>query len=140
MNTDILKDLEDIVNKGLENIAFPLVKGKSIRIKNYIVRESKVGFLIYDIKENTQIAKTNFKSSAIAISKTLASGNDKNLYKILDCDRNLTKHINDAVFFKNVIKKTNDKFVKESRKTRLDISIAKSINIKNEIDSFIFDN
>ena len=140
MNTDILKDLEDIVNKGLENTAFPLVKGKSIRIKNYIVRQSKVGYLVYNTKENKQVAKTNFKSSAIAIAKTLASGNDKNLYKLLDCDKNLTKHVNDAVFFKNIIKKTNNNFVRESRKIRLDISIAKSINIKNEIDSFIFDN
>lgn len=140
MNTDILKDLEDIVNKGLENSAFPLVKGKSIRIKNYIIRQSKAGFLVYEIKGNTQVAKTNFKSSAIAIAKTLASGNNRHLYKLLDYDRNLTKHINDAVFFKNTIKKTKNEFIKESRKIRLDISIAKSINIKNEIDSFIFDN
>ena len=74
MTTNIINDLEEIVNKGLEDSAIPYKKGNSIRIKHIVVRKSPKGYLIYDAKENRQVVRTFFKSSAIAIAKNLAQG------------------------------------------------------------------
>ena len=72
ISDNLLSDLEEIVDKGLEDSAIPYAKGNSIRIKQYVIRKSKVGYLIYDSSTNKQIHRTQFKSVAIAIAKNLA--------------------------------------------------------------------
>ena len=137
-NETLARDFENIVNKGLETSLLPMVRGNSIRIKNYIVRYNvKKGYLIYDTANNTQIARTQFKPSAVAIAKTLAAG--KNVVStILSYDTELSKHHNDALFYKNVLNNTNDDFIKQVRKVRIDISLEKSRLIRKKIDKFIF--
>ena len=139
MITDtLIKELEDIVNRGLEGSAMPSVKGRSIRIKNHVIRESSKGYLIYDIEANSQVAKTQFKSSAVAIAKNLAQG--KNVTKqVMLYDRDLNKHYNDAIFYRNVIKNSTDKSNREIRKIRLELALEETVRIRNRIDSFIFD-
>jgi hypothetical protein len=140
MITDsLIKELEELVNKGLENSLIPHVKGRSIRIKNYVIRESSKGYLIYDILENRQAARTQFKSSAVAIAKNLAQGKDV-INQVMVYDRELTKHYNDAVFYRNIIQKTENVSSKEVRKIRLDITLEETARVRNRIDSFIFDN
>lgn len=140
MITDsLIKELEELVNKGLENSLIPHVKGRSIRIKNYVIRESSKGYLIYDILENRQAARTQFKSSAVAIAKNLAQGKDV-INQVMIYDRELTKHYNDAVFYRNIIQKTENVSSKEVRKIRLDITLEETARVRNRIDSFIFDN
>jgi hypothetical protein len=140
MITDsLIRELEEIVNKGLENSLIPHVKGRSIRIKNYVIRESSKGYLIYDILENRQAARTQFKSSAVAIAKNLAQGKDV-INQVMVYDRELTKHYNDAVFYRNIIQKTENVSSKEVRKIRLDITLEETARVRNRIDSFIFDN
>ena len=68
ISENLLIDLEEIVNEGLKDSSIPYAKGNSIRIKQYIVRKSKVGYLVYDSSANKQIHKTQFKSVAIAIA------------------------------------------------------------------------
>lgn len=139
MNTDVLaRELESIVNKGLEDSPIPYAKGNSIRIKNIVIRHNdRKGYLIYDIETNKQVARTQFKSTAIAIAKNLASG--KNVVKeVLEYDINLTKHYNDALFYRHVIKKTTDPIIRETRSTRLELSIARSKLIREKIDKIIF--
>lgn len=140
MITDsLIRELEEIVNKGLENSLIPHVKGRSIRIKNYVIRESSKGYLIYDILENRQAARTQFKSSAVAIAKNLAQGKNV-INQVMVYDRELTKHYNDAVFYRNIIQKTENVSSKEVRKIRLDITLEETARVRNRIDSFIFDN
>lgn len=137
MTTNIINDLEEIVNKGLEDSAIPYKKGNSIRIKHIVVRKSPKGYLIYDAKENRQIVRTFFKSSAIAIAKNLAQG--KNIVdKLKVYDDLMLKHYNDAVFYKNAIKTCKDEFTREIRETRLDISIEESRKLRNQLDHYIF--
>lgn len=139
MSTDTLvKDFENIVNKGLETSFLPMVRGNTIRIKNYIVRyNNKKGYLIYDTVVNTQVARTQFKSSAVAIAKTLADGRDA-ISTILSYDTELTKHYNDAVFYKNIIQKSDDTFVKDIRQVRFDMSLEQTRLIRKKIDKYIF--
>lgn len=137
MTTNIINDLEEIVNKGLEDSAIPYKKGNSIRIKHIVVRKSPKGYLIYDAKENRQVVRTFFKSSAIAIAKNLAQG--KNIIdKLKVYDDLMLKHYNDAVFYKNSIKRCKDEFTREIRETRLDIALHESRKLRNQLDHYIF--
>ena len=102
ISNNLLSDLEEIVDKGLEDASIPYAKGNSIRIKQYIIRKSKVGYLVYDSSTNKQVHMTQFKSVAIAIAKNLAERRNR-IDKILEIEGNLAKHYNDAVFYKNMI-------------------------------------
>lgn len=133
----ILNQLEEIVNRGVDAVYFPVVNKNSIRIKHMMVRKSKKGYLVIDAKEGEQVAYTTFKSTALAIAKTQAKGlNRKD--KLLELEHQMAKHYYDAVFYENIINKTTDEFVKETRETRLEIAVAKSEDIRQQIDYFIF--
>ena len=136
-SNNLLSDLEEIVNEGLKDSSIPYAKGNSIRIKQYIVRKSKVGYLVYDSSKNKQIHKTQFKSVAIAIAKNLAERRNR-IDKILEIENNLAKHYNDAVFYKNIIKKTTCDVTKTSRETRLEISLVEAQRIRNKLDQYIY--
>lgn len=137
MKTDIIKDLEEIIDNGLEHVVLPYRRGNSIRLKNYIIRKSPNGYLIYDCETNKQVTRTFFKSSAIAIVKNLVEGKDITT-KALKLDRELLKHYNDAVFYKQTIKTSADRLVKEVRKARLGVTIDQSRYIRQQLDDFIF--
>jgi hypothetical protein len=132
MNEKILKELEDIVNRGLADSYFPLVTKNSIRIKHMLVRKSKSGYLVIDTKEGKQIAFTEFKSTALALAKTIAKGL-KGIDEILNLE-----HYHDAMFYENTINKTKDNFVRETRKVRLDIALEETQRVRKKIDYFIF--
>lgn len=133
----ILKDLEDIVNKGLEDVNIPYSKGNSIRIGHIVIRISPKGYLIYDVKDNRQVARTHFKSTAIAIAKNLAQG--KNITdKIMEFDYLMLKHYNDAVFYKHSMRKSKDPFKIQVRRTRLDVAIHESRRVRHLLDQYIF--
>ena len=133
----LLNDLEEIVNRGLEDSAIPHQRGNSIRIKHVIIRKSPKGYLIYDAKENKQIVRTAFKSSAIAIAKNLAQGNDIT-DKLMAYDNAMLKHYNDAVFYKHSMKKSKDESSKQIRATRLDVSMQESYRLRSQLDHYIF--
>ena len=57
---------------------------------------------------------------------------------MLKLDSTIQKHVNDARFYKNIIKKSNDDFVISSRSIRYDIAIAESQGAKDKLDKFIF--
>ena len=137
ISDNLLSDLEEIVDKGLEDSAIPYAKGNSIRIKQYIVRKSKVGYLVYDSSTNKQIHRTQFKSVAIAIAKNLAERRNR-IDQILDIENNLAKHYNDAIFYKNTIKKTKCQATRLTRETRLQISLVEAQKMRDKLDTFIF--
>ena len=138
MNSEkLLIDLEEIVNKGLEDVTIPYAKGNSIRIKHIVIRTSPKGYLIYDSKENCQITRVHFKTTAIAIANSLANG--RNITeKIVEFDNLMLKHYNDAVFYKHSMKKCNDPFKIEVRRTRLDVAVQESRRVRSLLDQYIF--
>tara|TARA_B110000503_G_scaffold133862_1_gene211986 strand:+ start:88 stop:507 length:420 start_codon:yes stop_codon:yes gene_type:complete len=138
MNSEkLLNDLEEIVNRGLEDSAIPFARGNSIRIKHVIIRKSPKGYLIYDAKENRQITRTYFKTTAVAIAKNLAQGNDITV-QAMEFDDAMLKHYNDAVFYKHSISTTTDPFKREIREARLDIAILESRRLRSLLDRYIF--
>ena len=133
----ILKDLEEIIEQGLSDIDLPYVAGKSIRIKNCVIRKTKHNeYIVLDVKENKSVAKTNFKYTAIALAKRYLK--NYNLEPILDLDKELLKHYNDAVFYKNAIRSSQDSHYAETRQNRLDISLHNTIVIQKKLDAYIF--
>jgi hypothetical protein len=116
---------------------FPYQKGNSLRIGKFVIRESRAGFLVYDIEANRQIAKTFCKTAAVALAKNLNSGRN-NTQKVLQLDSVIEKHYNDCVFYKNTIKKTKDELRKEITIIRYEIAKTMTSDAKKRLDSFIF--
>lgn len=134
---NIVKELEEIIEIGLESLPLPIVKGNSIRIKHMVVRKSKSGYLVYDTKTNTQVARTFSKASAIVIAKCYPQGNSI-VRTAMDLDQVIQKYYNDAIFYKHTIKKTSDEFTKETRRIRLQDAIAKTEIAKRKLDKYIY--
>ena len=137
ISNNLIHDLEDIVDKGLEDTSIPVAKGNSVRIKQYVVRKSKVGYLVYDISTNKQLHMTQFKSIAIAIAKNLAENKSHMFDKIIDIENNLAKHYNDAVFYKHMIRKSKCEQSKQTRETRLEISLVEAQKVRDSLDRLI---
>ena len=133
----LLNDLEEIVNRGLEDSAIPHQRGNSIRIKHVIIRKSPNGYLIYDAKENRQVVRTYFKTTAVAIAKNLAQGIDIT-ETAMEFDDTMLKHYNDAIFYRNSIRNTTDASKREIRETRLDVAIQESQRVRSLLDRYIF--
>lgn len=134
---NIVNELEEIIETGLEILPLPVVKGNSIRIKHMIIRSSKQGYLIYDSKENVQIAKTFSKAGAIAIARHYPT-NKNFLITALEIDTTIQKYYNDAVFYKHTIRKTKNESTKEIRRVRLQDAIAKTQAAKHKLDRYIY--
>ena len=134
---NLLHDLEEIVNRGLEDSAIPHARGNSIRIKHVIIRKSPKGYLIYDAKENKQVVRTYFKTTAVAIAKNLAQGIDIT-ETAMEFDDTMLKHYNDAIFYRNSIRNTSDASKREIRETRLDVAIQESQRVRSLLDRYIF--
>ena len=133
----LLNDLEEIVNRGLEDSAIPHQRGNSIRIKHIIIRKSPKGYLIYDAKENKQVVRTYFKTTAVAIAKNLAEG--INITETaMEFDGLMLKHYNDAIFYRNSIRNTSDVNKREIREVRLDVAIQESQRVRSLLDRYIF--
>ena len=133
----LIHDLEEIVNRGLEDSAIPVARGNSIRIKHIVVRKSPKGYLIYDAKENRQVVRTYFKTTAVAIAKNLAQGIDIT-ETAMEFDDTMLKHYNDAIFYRNSIRNTTDENKREIRETRLDVAIQESQRVRSLLDRYIF--
>jgi hypothetical protein len=136
-NANIAKDLEKIIESGLGSVVFPYQKGNSIRIKHMVVRESRNGYLVYNAKENKQIARTFCKTTAVAIAKNFAQGRNIT-QQAMEYDKVIEKNYNDALFYKHAIRSAREDIVRESRKVRLDIAVDKTRWAKDHLDRFIF--
>jgi hypothetical protein len=93
--------------------------------------------LIYDAKENKQVVRTYFKTTAVAIAKNLAQGKDIT-EQAMEFDGTMLKHYNDAIFYKHAIRNTTDDAKKEIRETRLDVAIQESRRVRSLLDRYIF--
>jgi len=136
INKQILKDLQDIIEDNLDPSMFPYQKGNSLRIGKFVIRQSRAGYLVYNIESNRQIAKTFCKTAAVALAKSLHKGKDTS--RVLDLDKTIEKHYNDCVFYRHTIKKTKDDFKKEITTVRYEIAKSITSDAKQRLDSYIF--
>jgi len=138
MNSQKLaNELKEVIEKGLEDLPVPYVKGNSIRIGANVVRTSKHGNLVYNLKDNKKIAHTFSKTAAVAIAKT-CQRNTQYLSEILELDNEVNKHFNDALFFKHSLRRTKDPMRYDILETRLDISMSRAYEAKYQLEQFIF--
>jgi hypothetical protein len=138
MDNKLLGSLEELINSKIEDLSIPHIKGKSIRIKSLIVRHSKkAGWLIYDTKSNTQVAKMFCKTSAIALAKIIADKQTQRKTEVLDLDKIIQKHYNDCVFYKHTMNVSKDSTRYENACNRYDISIDIARKAQKDLEQII---
>jgi ribosomal protein L22 len=139
-NSKLARELEHLINNALDTSELPYVKGKSIRIKHIIVRETRVGFfLVFDTKENKEVAKMFCKTSAVALAKSLAKDRNSNVIKdIRYLDDIIEKNYNDALFHKHILKSTKDRTRRFVAETRYEMAASKTRDAKEKLDRYIY--
>ena len=135
----LAQDLDAIMEQGLQDVFIPYAKGKSIRIKNTVIRQSKQGFLVFDVKHSKRIAETFSKRGAIAYARCVSKNRKDQLETVLHLDQQLGKYYMDSLYAKNTIEKTSDRFRQESALTLFDIAKDKTYEYTCQLDDYIFD-
>ena len=138
MKKPSISELKALIEQGLENIPFPYVKGNSVRIGNMVVRTSKNGNFVFDMKCKKQVAHTFSKTAAIAIAKNCAHGKKYIIEDVLRIDHEIEKNYNDAVFFQHSYKKSDDGLRKEVLECRLDIATTKIDKGRSRLEDYIY--
>lgn len=138
MKKPSISELKALIEQGLENIPFPYVKGNSVRIGNMVVRTSKNGNFVFDMKCKKQVAHTFSKTAAIAIAKNCAHGKSYIIEDVLRIDHDIEKNYNDAVFFQHSYKKSDDELRKEVLECRLDIATTKIDKGRSRLEDYIY--
>ena len=133
MTSSLVKNLEELINKNIDKTVIPYVKGNSIRIGKYAIRQAKAGWwVVYNVETNTQDARLFCKTAAIAFCKSQAR------QRVCELDQTIQKHYNDCVFYKYTMNRTDDPVKKEITETRYDISYAETKRAKQSLDAIIF--
>jgi|TARA_A200000159_G_C7115495_1_gene252554 hypothetical protein len=141
--TKLQSDLDEIMESGLQKVHIPFVKGKgkSVRIKNTIFRESKKegGYLIFDVGSHKRVATTFSKRGAIALAKARARNDEHTQRTVLDLDQKLGKHYMDSIFHKHTIEQTDDDMRREAAEMRFELAKDHTWSYICQLDEFIFD-
>jgi len=140
VNLTLAQELENLINNKIDTSYFPYVKGKSIRIGHIIVRETRAQFfLVFDTKENKEIAKMFCKTSAVALAKSIVTSKENDtINKIKQLDDTISKNYTDAIFYKHTIKVTKDEIKREVAEMRYQIAAETTRNAKDKLDTFIY--
>jgi hypothetical protein len=134
----LVEGLERLLAENIEQLPIPHVTRNSIRIRHYIVRYSKkAGCLVYDIKENEQVALMFCKTGAVALAKTLAEGTGQ-AKKIYTIDNIIQKHYLDAMFHRNTVLTTASETRRDIADMRYEISWSRVAEYKNKLEKIIF--
>jgi|TARA_B100001027_G_scaffold150804_1_gene105783 hypothetical protein len=141
--TKLQKALDEIMENGLQKVHMPYVKGKgkSVRIKNTIFRESKKdgGYLLFDVGTHKRVGTTFSKRGAIAYAKARARSDKQTLSTVLHLDSKLNKHYMDSIFHKNTIEQTQDETRKEMAYMRFELAKDHTYDYICQLDEYIFD-
>jgi hypothetical protein len=137
---ELALELENLINNTIDKSFLPYVKGKSIRIGHVIVRETRVGFfLVFDTKENAEIAKMFCKTGAVALAKSIVSKQDNAEIKLIKTlDDIISKNFNDAIFYKHTINVTKDSIKKQVAQMRYSVARDATQHAKDKLDTFIY--
>lgn len=136
---NVYKQLETIITYGVKDNPLPYKKGNSIRIGKLVIRESKTqGYIIFDCENNKQVDVVSSLRGALAMSILYMKDRDYKTVKVLD--QKYFKHYNDAVFYKETIKKTSSESRKMLLEDRLDIAQCTIDSVSKSLEDIIFDN
>ena len=131
------KQLRTFIDEQAEKICMPIQQGNSVRIKDFVVRRNPYGFLVYDIRQNRQIATTFTKTAALAMAKQLS--NNHKVDVIRNTDSLIEHKYNECVFYKHTIARTDDDVRRESAKIRYDIAWEDLLKLRDTLECYIFD-
>jgi hypothetical protein len=137
MESSLLKSLEDIVNKGIEDVIMPYVNGNRICIKHIVVRESASGWTVYNSTSHLQVAQLFCKSSAVALAKSIVEGKN-NRKRIQSLDNIIQKNYNDCVFYRHTLKTSTDSLTRAITQNRFELSVTNTKKAKKSLDVIIF--
>jgi hypothetical protein len=135
----IAKEILKLIDKETDKLCVPIQQGNSVRIKHMVVRESRYGFLVYNILTHEQMARTFSKTAALAIAKSHAEGDPRRTAHILKIDEKIQQKYNDCVFFKHTIYFTEDHNRKSAAEIRYEVSWDDVLTLRSELDHYIFD-
>ena len=136
-NNKLIQELYDLINDNIEKYSIPHVDKKSIRIKQYIIRQNKnKNWLVINAKKNKKIGTYFSKTSAIALAKTL-SENQNNKTKIRELDNIIQKNNNDNIFYEHIIKRTKSKIKFQTAIIRSELSNDKIHRALEKLREFI---
>ena len=140
LTPSLAQELENLINNKIDTNILPYVKGKSIRIGHVIIRETKAQFfLVFDTKENKEIAKMFCKTSAVALARVVVKGlNHHAVDKIKSLDQVIAKNYTDAVFYKHTMKITKDNTKWDVAQVRYEIAASAVFDTKDKLDTFIY--
>jgi hypothetical protein len=137
MTKALIDELKILIEQGLEDVPFPYVKGNSVRIGNMIVRSSKNGNFVFDMKYKREVAHTFSKTAAVAIAKKRVEGHDV-IKEVMLIDYNIEKNYNDAMHYDHSRKQTTDEMRKEVLECRLDIARSKIDHGRSQLEDYIY--
>ena len=137
MNPELIKSLEEVVNRGLQDLHLPYIKGNSIRIKDYVVRKRASNWIVFNCETNTPQATFFSKAAAIALAKSLAHGRHIKR-RISELDKIIQKNYTDCLFYKNALTECNDIFKREITRTRYEDSFSKTKIARSSLNTIIF--
>jgi len=137
MTKVLINELKALIEQGLEDVPFPYVKGNSVRIGNMIIRTSKSGNYVYDMKHKEQIAHTFSKTAAVAIAKNKSIGQDV-VKDVMLIDYDIEKNYNDALFFAHSSKKAQDDLRKDVLECRLEIATGRIEQGRSRLEDYIY--
>ena len=129
-----IKNLQALLlSKDLEEI--PYVLEDKIAISHFLITPGKHGdYWLIDRQNHTKELFYN-KLSAIAMAKNYKSNTSKE--QIRSLDKFLSKHSNDCIFYKNIIKKSTNNVRIEATQTRLADSKFYTTTTKQKLYNFI---
>jgi|TARA_B100000925_G_scaffold59951_1_gene40141 hypothetical protein len=139
VDANLAKQLEEIIQTGLERVAIPYQKGNSIRIKNMVIRGHKNGYRLFDITNNKHVTTTFTKTAAVAIAKLTAEDADFKMKDIIKLDDKVAKHYMDALYAKNTIKMGGSAERIDTAEVRFEIATDNAWVALADIERYIFD-
>lgn len=137
MTSELVEAIDELASAIALDIPYEN-KGK-IHIKRTLIQPSKRGYVVFDTAEKRKMAETFSKAAAIAAAKANNDNDIESFKKIITLDRTLQKYYNDALFYRNTIRKTKDKFKKDYTITRFEIACDKVNSLRNAIEKFVYD-
>lgn len=138
-NPEIIKALNEIMESGLSEYPVPYKKGNSIRIKNVVMRRNGKGYHVFNLVDKSHVIFTPSKTSALAVAHCTAHGNSNSVEHIKRLEAKLSKYYNDAIFYKYTVEHSKDEIRADSAQMRFEIAIEECMNIRDQIENYLFD-
>lgn len=131
---NIVKELENLVNKTVDPALFPVKKGNTICIGDYAVKTVNHSYAVF--LKGKELDRFQTKTAAVAFAR-LKTKNSQESAEIHRLDRLISKKITDCVFYKNALERgTKDR--QSTVSIQLEDSRMHIKDARDKLEQFIF--